>query len=94
MCALQGPAISFAYEKAEEAVMLRPPRDLVNDRLISRGLLFYSYVVCGISNMFISMFAYFAVFISHGIPSESHGSEGCGVKLGESVGGACACVTI
>ena len=46
----QGPAISFAYERAEEAVMRRPPRDLVHDRLISPGLLFYAYAVAGVGN--------------------------------------------
>ena len=48
--------------------MLRPPRDLKNDRLISRGLLFYAYIVAGAGNMFTSMGAYFAVFALHGVP--------------------------
>ena len=47
----QGPAISFAYEKAESAVMLRPPRNLQKDRLISRGLLIYAYSIAGLTNM-------------------------------------------
>ena len=66
----QGPAVSFAYEKAEEAVMQRPPRDLQNDRLISRSLLLYSYAIAGMSNMLICMFAYFCVFLMNGVPGE------------------------
>lgn len=51
--------------------MQRPPRDLVNDRLISRGLLFYSYLVAGVGNMLVCMFAYLAVFAQHGVPVAS-----------------------
>lgn len=42
------PAISLAYEPAEADIMLRPPRSLQYDRLVSRNLLTYSYLIVGI----------------------------------------------
>lgn len=42
------PAISLAYEKPEEGVMDRPPRDPAKDRLVSKSLLIYSYLVAGV----------------------------------------------
>ena len=43
-----GPAISLAYEPPEADIMLRPPRSLKYDRLVSRNLLFYSYLTIGV----------------------------------------------
>lgn len=42
------PAISLAYEPAEKDIMLRPPRDINSDRLVSRNLLVYSYLIVGV----------------------------------------------
>lgn len=42
------PAISLAYEPAERDIMLRPPRNIKRDRLVSRNLLMYAYVVMGV----------------------------------------------
>jgi sodium/potassium-transporting ATPase subunit alpha len=67
----QGPAISFVYEKPEDAVMKRPPRSLQKDRLISRGVILYSYLVAGTTEMLVSMFAYFMVYVINGIPVSS-----------------------
>ena len=64
----QGPAISFAYEKAESAVMQRPPRNLKRDRLISGPLLLYSYGFAAFGIIFTCLWAYFQVYVSHGIP--------------------------
>lgn len=64
----QGPAISLAYEESEYAVMSRPPRNLVTDRLVTGPSLFYSYIVAGASNALISMYCFFLVYIRHGIP--------------------------
>lgn len=38
------PAISLAYEPAEADIMLRAPRNLTTDRLVSRNLLIYAYL--------------------------------------------------
>jgi len=67
----QGPAISFASEKAEAAVMLLPPRNMARDRLVSRPLLMYSYLLAGVPSMIVCMFAYFMVYVYHGIPISS-----------------------
>ena len=48
--------------------MQRPPRNLKKDRLISSALLFYAYGVAGMAIIFTSMFAYFWVYVYHGIP--------------------------
>lgn len=64
----QGPAISLAYERSEAAVMTRPPRNLVTDRLVSAPSLVYSYIIAGTSNSLICMFAYFLVYTRRGIP--------------------------
>jgi sodium/potassium-transporting ATPase subunit alpha len=59
----QGPAISFAHEKAEAAVMLLPPRHMATDRLVTRTLLQYAYLLTGLPSMFTCMFAFFMVRI-------------------------------
>jgi hypothetical protein len=63
----QGPAISFAFEKAEHAVMLRPPRNLVSENLVSAKSLLYSYIVAGVAEAACCLFAYFLVFTTNGI---------------------------
>ena len=64
----QGPAISFAYEKAEDSVMARPPRKLGKDRLVSRQVIAYSYIIAGIASSLVCMFAFFMVYVYRGIP--------------------------
>jgi sodium/potassium-transporting ATPase subunit alpha len=64
----QGPAISLAYERAEAHVMMRPPRNLKTDRLVSAQSLFYSYITAGLANALVCMFAYFMVYVRRGIP--------------------------
>lgn len=64
----QGPAISFAYEKAEDSIMDRPPRKMGKDRLVSRQVLFYSYVTSGIASSLVCMLAFFLVYVYHGLP--------------------------
>lgn len=68
LVAEQAPAISFAYEPAEGSVMSRPPRDPKRDRLVSRQLLLYSYVIAGTGEMLTCMFCFFAVFLNAGVP--------------------------
>lgn len=62
------PAISLAYEKMEEDIMDRPPRDASKDRLVSFPLLSYAYLQAGIIEALACVLAYFTVFIYHAIP--------------------------
>jgi magnesium-transporting ATPase (P-type) len=64
----QGPAISFAYEKAEDSIMARPPRRMGVDMLVSRQVVFYSYVIAGLASSLTCFFAYCMVYINRGIP--------------------------
>ena len=64
----QGPAISFAYEKAEDSVMDRPPRKMGRDRLVSRQVIFYAYVASGLASSLVCMMAFFLVYVYHGLP--------------------------
>jgi soluble P-type ATPase len=64
----QGPAVSFASEPAESAVMLLPPRDMKRDRLVSTPLLLYTYLLAGVPSMVVCMIAYFCTYLWHGIP--------------------------
>ena len=61
------PAISLAYEKAEDSIMLRPPRDMQHDHLVNRGLIVYSYLFVGVIEAITCMMAYFSVYWEHGI---------------------------
>ena len=63
----QGPAISLAYEPAEEGVMTRPPRNLKNDRLVTAAAVRYAYGVAGFSSCVVCLGTYFLVFAYHGI---------------------------
>lgn len=62
-----GPAISLAYESAENDIMKRPPRDLNKDRLMSGSLLIYAYIVAGMMNAAGCVLAYGAVFWRNGV---------------------------
>ena len=62
----QGPAISFAYEKSEAAVMLLPPRKMATDRLVTQPLLVYSYLLTGAPSMLVCMLAFFMVRLPRG----------------------------
>ncbi|RMX70062.1 hypothetical protein DD238_000869 [Peronospora effusa] len=62
-----GPAISIAYEGAEQDIMERPPRNLSKDRLMSKSLLIYTYVIAGMINAGGCLLAYGTVFWRHGI---------------------------
>lgn len=66
-----GPSLSLAYEKAEELVMRRPPRDLKKDTLVSTSLLAYSYLVAGTIELGACAAAYCGVFIANDVSLRS-----------------------
>ena len=67
----QGPAISLAYEPAEDSIMSRPPRSMATDRLISGPLLRHSYLIVGVAETVACMLSFFAVFWWRGVPLSS-----------------------
>jgi len=56
------PAISLAYEKTEDDIMDRPPRNCKKDSLVSFRLLSYSYLQAGVIQVFWCFVAYFLTF--------------------------------
>jgi sodium/potassium-transporting ATPase subunit alpha len=62
-----GPAISLAYEQAELDIMKRPPRDMKKDKLVSRSLIIYAYLIIGMIEFAGAFLAYCAVFWIHDI---------------------------
>jgi len=61
-----GPSISFAYEEAENDIMLRPPRKR-SHRLVSKGVLAYSYIWAGNFISICACAAYLFTFWWRGI---------------------------
>jgi len=62
------PAISLAYEKPEPKIMKRRPRDMKKDRLVSRSLLIYSYLIAGTAEALTCILAYLLVFMHNNVP--------------------------
>ncbi|OQR99879.1 sodium/potassium-transporting ATPase subunit alpha [Thraustotheca clavata] len=60
------PAISMAYEGAENDIMLRPPRNAAVDRLVTKKLVTFAYLIMGMIEAFGGMFCYFVVMNSYG----------------------------
>jgi len=62
------PAISLAYEKAEDDVMRRKPRNSKTDRLASWRLLSYSYAQIGCIESLVAWIGFVMVFKTRDIP--------------------------
>lgn len=60
------PAISLAYEKAENDIMLRRPRNAKTDKLVTYLLLSYTYLQIGIIQASAGFFCYFVVMADYG----------------------------
>jgi len=60
------PAISLAYEKPENDIMRRTPRNPQHDRLVNWRLLMYSYMQIGMIQVAAGFFSYFAVMADNG----------------------------
>merc|ERR1712072_1295602 len=61
------PAIALAYEPPEANIMLRAPRNVAKDRLVSVPLLMYSYLIIGVIETIGCFFSYAIVFWRAGI---------------------------
>ena len=61
------PAVSLAYEAAEGDVMARPPRNLKTDRLVTKPLIVYAYIIAGLVESIFCLGAFLWVFASNGI---------------------------
>jgi magnesium-transporting ATPase (P-type) len=60
------PAISMAYEQAENDIMKRPPRDPKKDNLVTLKLLSYTYLQIGIIQACAGFFCFFVVLADNG----------------------------
>ncbi|EGD75712.1 sodium/potassium-transporting ATPase subunit alpha-B [Salpingoeca rosetta] len=68
------PAISLAYERAEDDIMDRPPRDAKSDRLVTGRLLQMTYLQIGVIQALAGFFCYFVVMGDFGfLPSRLPG---------------------
>ena len=68
------PAISLAYEKPENDIMLRKPRNANTDRLVNGRLIFLAYGIIGFIQAAAGLFVYFVVMAEHGwLPSRLYG---------------------
>jgi len=65
-----GPAISLAYEKAEDDVMGRPPRNSKVDRMVSGKIVAY-FLGTGVIECLIGFLAFFLVLDYYGIPASA-----------------------
>jgi len=60
------PAISLAYEKAENDIMERKPRDSKKDKLVNSRLIGFAYLQIGMIQASAGFFSYFSVMAHHG----------------------------
>lgn len=65
------PAISMAYEMAENDIMKRPPRDPKKDNLVTLKLLSYTYLQIGIIQACAGFFCFFVVLADNGFKTEA-----------------------
>lgn len=63
------PAISMAWENKESDIMLRPPREAGRDRLVTRKLVFFSYLQIGVIQAIASFYTWFVVMYDYGYPA-------------------------
>ncbi|KAF0715748.1 Aste57867_3210 [Aphanomyces stellatus] len=61
------PAISLAHEPPEAGLMKRPPRNLKTERLVSKALLIYSYLLVGMVESLGALLAYALVYQKYDI---------------------------
>lgn len=62
------PAISLAYEHKEANIMLKPPRNMHTDRLVTNKLVNFAYLQVGIIQALAGFYCYFVVLADYGFP--------------------------
>jgi sodium/potassium-transporting ATPase subunit alpha len=60
------PAISLAYENKEANIMLKKPRDMHKDRLVTAKLVSFSYLQIGLLQALGGFYAFFVVLYDYG----------------------------
>lgn len=60
------PAISLAYERKEQDIMCRPPRNPKKERLVNRKLISYSVAQIGLIQAMAGLFAFLVVMNDYG----------------------------
>lgn len=60
------PAISLAYERKEDDIMKKPPRDAARDRLVTGKLISFAYLQIGVVQALAGFFTYFVVMNDYG----------------------------
>jgi len=60
------PAISLAYENKEANIMMKPPRDMNTDRLVTTKLVVFSYLQIGLFQAMAGFYTYFVVLNDYG----------------------------
>ncbi|BFZ00283.1 hypothetical protein BsWGS_03322 [Bradybaena similaris] len=60
------PAISLAYETAEQDIMKRRPRNALTDKLVNQRLISISYGMIGMFQAFCGFYVYFVVMAENG----------------------------
>lgn len=64
------PAISMAYERAENDIMMRSPRNAEVDHLVTKKLVCFAYMCIGIIQAAAGMFVYLVVMNDFGYPPQ------------------------
>jgi len=63
------PAISLAYEFKESNIMMKPPRDMRCDRLVTAKLINFSYMQIGMVQAAAGFYTYVVVLMNFGFPA-------------------------
>jgi sodium/potassium-transporting ATPase subunit alpha len=65
------PAVSLAFEPAEDDVLRRPPRNIRTESLVSWNLLSYGYLQIGVIHTLFSLLSFWLVMNSYGFTPSS-----------------------
>ncbi|KAI0563266.1 Cation transport ATPase (P-type) [Gracilaria domingensis] len=76
------PAIALAYEKPENDIMRRPPRDSTRERLLNPRLISFSTLQLGIMQTAAGFFAYYFVMADYGLSPMSLNFLDIGLHFG------------
>lgn len=76
------PAIALAYEKPENDIMKRPPRNAKTEHLMNSRLVSYSTLQLGIMQSFAGFFAYLVIMSDYGLAPQTLPNLGAGAHFG------------